>query len=47
MMETKLKLKTWSQDIVKTPGGGGGGGGVLPYVCILGMCRTRDLHFQP
>ena len=24
-----------------------GGGGVLPYVCILGMCRERDLHFQP
>ena len=23
------------------------GGGVLPYVCILGMCRTRDPHFQP
>ena len=20
----------------------GGGGGVLPYVCILGMCRARD-----
>ena len=29
------------------PGGGGGGGGVLPYVCILGMCRKRDPHFQP
>ena len=29
------------------PGGGGGGGGVLPYVCILGMCRRRDPHFQP
>ena len=27
--------------------GGGGGGGVLPYVCILGMCRARDPHFQP
>ena len=26
---------------------GGGGGGVLPYVCILGMCRARDPHFQP
>ena len=25
----------------------GGGGGVLPYVCILGMCRARDPHFQP
>ena len=25
----------------------GGGGGVLPYVCILGMCRARDTHFQP
>ena len=25
------------------PGGGGG----LPYVCILGMCRARDPHFQP
>ena len=25
----------------------GGGGGVLPYVCILGMCRKRDPHFQP
>ena len=24
-----------------------GGGGVLPYVCILGMCRKRDPHFQP
>ena len=24
-----------------------GGGGVLPYVCILGMCRARDPHFQP
>ena len=23
-----------------------GGGGVLP-VCILGMCRARDPHFQP
>ena len=22
------------------------GGGVLPYVCILGMCRARDPHFQ-
>ena len=31
-------------------GGGGWGGGVLPYVCklcILGMCHTRDPHFQP
>ena len=27
--------------------GGGGGGGLLPYVCILGMCRARDPHFQP
>ena len=27
--------------------GPGGGGGVLPYVCILGMCRARDPHFQP
>ena len=26
---------------------GGGGGGVLPYVCILAMCRARDPHFQP
>ena len=26
---------------------GRGGGGVLPYVCILGMCRARDPHFQP
>ena len=26
---------------------GGGRGGVLPYVCILGMCRERDSHFQP
>ena len=25
----------------------GGGGGVLPYVCILGMCRVRVPHFQP
>ena len=25
----------------------GGGGGVLPYVCILGMCRARDPHFKP
>ena len=25
----------------------GGGGGVLPYVCILVMCRARDPHFQP
>ena len=32
--------------MVGTPGGGGGGG-VLPYVCILGMCRVRDPHFQP
>ena len=24
----------------------GGGGGVLP-LCILGMCRARDPHFQP
>ena len=23
------------------------GGGVLPYVCILGMCRAREPHFQP
>ena len=23
------------------------GVGVLPYVCILGMCRKRDPHFQP
>ena len=22
-------------------------GEVLPYVCILGMCRARDPHFQP
>ena len=28
-------------------GGGGGGGKVFPYVCILGMCRARDPHFQP
>ena len=21
--------------------------GVLPYVCILGMCRARDPHFSP
>ena len=26
---------------------GGGGGVVLPYICILGMCRARDPHFQP
>ena len=24
-----------------------GGGGVLPYVCILGMCRMRDPIFSP
>ena len=29
---------------VAPPLGGGGGG---PYVCILGMCRARDPHFQP
>ena len=27
--------------------GGGGGGVTSNYVCILGMCRTRDPQFQP
>ena len=25
----------------------GGGGGTYNYVCILGMCRKRNPHFQP
>ena len=36
--------------VVRCSSGGGlqsRGGGVLPYVCILGMCRARDPHFQP
>ena len=44
-----LKIPHLYMTVLKTDmqQSGGGGGGLLTHVCILGMCRARDPHFQP